>query len=563
MDVPGPQGHRLSRRAVLRAGASAVLGAAATAVLPGATRGAILRTRSGGLAANSSAQTAEALFHALDAKIEAAMARYHIPGVAVGVLYQGQEYVRGYGVTNVDYPQPVDGDTLFRIASITKTFTGTTVMRLVEQGLLDLDAPIRRYLPDFRLADEAAAARVTLGQCLNHSAGWLGDYNADFRRGDDELARYVASMATLPQLTPPGTQFAYNNAALAVAGRVIEVVTGQSYEDAVRELLIDPLGLDHTRFFTDQVAGYPIAGSHNVVDEAAVFAPDLWPFPRIGHPYGGLISSARDQLRYAQFHLGDGRAPDGTPLLTPASLVAMRSNPGPGGTLGFEIDGVGVTFYLRRTAEGIHVFGHGGDWQGQHSGFLFVPERDFALTLLTNSTSGPRLTTELYLDDWALQRFAGLRNPPAMPTRVSPARLAEYEGNYVFQAIEDTGELIEQILTLRGSDGALQSQLELLGPVTDIQLEFYRGEYVLIVGDLFEPLGSARANFVRGPDGRVAWFTFGGRLYAHQADPAVPSGRATADRRGPVQRHLGPPQPCRPRPRRGAPAGPRSRPCIA
>jgi CubicO group peptidase (beta-lactamase class C family) len=327
------------------------------------------------------------------------MAEYHVPGVAVGIFYDGQEYVRGYGVTNVDYPQPVDGDTLFRIASITKTFTGTTVMRLVEQGLLDLDARVRTYLPDFRVADEIASERVMLRECLNHSAGWLGDYSLDFGRGEDALARYVASMANLPQLTPPGTQFAYSNSALAVAGRVIEVVTGQTYEDAVRKVVLEPLGLDHTRFFTDEVAGYPMAGSHNVVDEKAVFGPELWYWPRIGHPSGGLISSARDLLRYARFHLGDGRAPDGTPLLTPASLAAMRSHPGPGGTLGFELDGFGVAFELRRTAEGIHVIGHSGDVPGQHSSFMFVPERDFALTLLTNSESGPRLISRLFADD--------------------------------------------------------------------------------------------------------------------------------------------------------------------
>src|SRR5207248_5524493 len=104
----------------------------------------------------------EPLFRALDEQIEAAMGRYQIPGVAVGVYYQGQEYVRGYGITNVDYPQPVDGDTLFRVGSTTKTFTATTIMRLVEQGLLNLDAPVRTYLPNLRLADESVAARVTL-----------------------------------------------------------------------------------------------------------------------------------------------------------------------------------------------------------------------------------------------------------------------------------------------------------------------------------------------------------------------------------------------------------------
>jgi CubicO group peptidase (beta-lactamase class C family) len=107
------------------------------------------------------------------------MHKYNIPGVAVGVLYQGSEYIQGYGVTNVDYPVPVDGDTLFRIASTTKTFTGTTVMRLVEQGTLDLAATVRTYLPDFQTSDPAVASRVTLRQLLNHSPGWLGDYYED------------------------------------------------------------------------------------------------------------------------------------------------------------------------------------------------------------------------------------------------------------------------------------------------------------------------------------------------------------------------------------------------
>src|SRR5262249_33481141 len=144
------------------------------------------------------------LFRALDEKIEAAIARYHIPGVAVGVLHNGREYARGYGVTNVDYPQPVDGDTLFRICSITKTLTGTTAMCLVEQGRLDLDAPVRTYLPALRLADESVAARVTVRQLLNHSAGWQGDDHTDLGQGDDALAKYMASMERLPQLNPLG-----------------------------------------------------------------------------------------------------------------------------------------------------------------------------------------------------------------------------------------------------------------------------------------------------------------------------------------------------------------------
>src|SRR5581483_4674458 len=237
----------VSRRRLLGATAS-VVGAAAISELSPSPALAASVARQTARRAGSRASPTEAsdpLFRMLDEKIEAAMARYHIPGVAVGVLHNGQEYVRGYGVTNVDYPVPVDGDTVFRIGSTTKTFTGTTVMRLVEAGKLALDAPVRRYLPGFRTADPSVAARVTVRELLNHTAGWLGDYLQDFGPGDDAAARYVAGIAKLPQLTPLGTTFAYNNAALKMAGRLIEMVTSTTYEAAVRTLLIDPLGLAH------------------------------------------------------------------------------------------------------------------------------------------------------------------------------------------------------------------------------------------------------------------------------------------------------------------------------
>jgi CubicO group peptidase (beta-lactamase class C family) len=507
MTSPEFRGHEMSRRVVVKAGSGAALGLAASSV-------PWQRERVSASAAP--ARTSENLFRELDAKIEAGMARYHIPGVAVGVLYGGEEYVRGYGVTNVDEPQPVDGDTLFRIASTTKTFTGTAVMRLVEQGKLDLNARVREYLPDFGVADEAASEQVTLRQCLNHSAGWVGDDEADFGRGEDSLARYIDSMRGLPQLTPPGTQFAYCNTALDTAGRIIEVVTDQTYEDAVRALLLDPLGLDRTRYFADELAGYPIAGCHSVVDGRAVFSPESWYLPRNGHPDGGLISSAREQLAYARFHMGDGRAADGTPVLTPASLRAMRANPGPSGTLVAELDGFGVTFGLRRTAEGVRVAMHGGSWAGQYSGFMFVPERDFAMTLLTNSDGGAKLRLELFFDDWALQRFARLHNPPAEPTRLPAARLADYEGVYVNLGIDRAGKWVEAVLSVQGNDGALRGTLEQEGVASPIGLTFYRDEHVLVEQDDSAPPGSYRANFVRDADGRVAWFSLSGRLYARE-----------------------------------------------
>jgi CubicO group peptidase (beta-lactamase class C family) len=382
---------------------------------------------------------ASQLFAQFDAKIEAGMAAYGIPGVAVGVLYDGREYLKGYGVTNVDHPRPVDPDTVFRVGSTTKPFTGTVVMRLVEQGRLDLNTRVRRYLPDFRTSDPTVAPRVTVRQLLNHSPGWMGDCFQDFGRGADALARYVEGMVRLPQLFPLGTQFFYNNAGICLAGRVIEVVTGKSYEEAVRSLVLDPLRLAHSRFFSDEIIGFNIAASHKLEGEKPVVEPSLWEIPRSLNPTGGLISSVRDQLTFARFHLGDGRAPGGKRLLSPQSLKRMRSYPGPGGTLLVEFDGMGVTWHLRPSRQRVRIVQHGGDWPGQHSGFIIVPDRGFALTALTNSVTGPALTQELFYDDWALRTFAGLRNPPAVPQTLRRRELAPYEGHYEADVIEPNG----------------------------------------------------------------------------------------------------------------------------
>jgi CubicO group peptidase (beta-lactamase class C family) len=505
----------LNRRTVLRATTATV----AAATLPTFGTRAVAAPRQ-----PTTPSTGGGLFHELDEKIQTGMATYGIPGAAVGVFYRGQEYVRGYGVTNVDHPTPVDPDTVFRIGSTTKTFTGTTVMRLVEQGRIDLDAPVRRYLPDFRTADPIVAARITVRQLLNHSAGWLGDDLLDTGPGDDAIARFTTALVQAPQLTPPGRVFSYNNAALSVAGRVIEVVTGHTYEQVVRGLLIDPLGLTHSRYFTDEIIGFNVAASHAVVNGRPAVQPDFFRLWRSLNPAGGLISSARDQLRFARFHLGDGSVPGGgARLLSQRSLLAMRSNPGPGGTLFVELDGVGITWMLRPSAEGVRIVQHGGDWTGQHSGFLMVPDRGFALTLLTNSETGPNLVEELFTDDWALRRFAGVSNLPAVPRTLSPAQLAPYEGTYTQQSIGPAGDLETAQFQLTGSNGQLLAAVD---GTPGARLAFYRPDYVLIFGPNGEPTPD-RANFVRGTGGRVDWLLQGGRLSRHETTAAAFPDRGT------------------------------------
>jgi CubicO group peptidase (beta-lactamase class C family) len=260
----------LTRSAFLRAIAGTIVAGATAGSLNSSCAAQRETTSSPAAPGDDSDADIDSLLGELEAKVEAGMQEYGIPGVALGLLHQGTDYIRGYGVTNVDSPQQVDGGTLFRIGSTTKTFTGTAVMRLVEQGKLDLDATVQNYLPDFVTSDPSVAPRVTLRQLLNHSPGWLGDYYESTGRGDDALAKYVAEIARLPQLTPLGEVFAYNNAAIDLAGRLIEVVTGSTYEEAVRELVLDPLGLSHTRFFTDEIVGFKVAASHNIADDWAL-----------------------------------------------------------------------------------------------------------------------------------------------------------------------------------------------------------------------------------------------------------------------------------------------------
>ncbi len=529
---PQQQPNRLTRSEFLRTATGTVAAAATASSLVGFPAPAEAKTSPPATSGDGSA-AAGSLFDELDARIRAGMREHGVPGVAVGVIYRGTRYIKGYGVTNVDYPVPVDGQTLFRIGSTTKTFTGTAVMRLVEQGKLDLDARVRTYLPEFATSQPSVARRVTLRQLLNHSAGWLGEYYADKGRGEDALARYVRGIAQLPQLTPPGEVFAYNNAALVLAGRVIEAATGSAYEEVVRELVLDPLRMNHSRFFSDEIVGFNVAASHVIADGEPVVDTSIWRAPRTLHPTGGLISSVRDQLRYAAFHLGDGTAPDGTRLLKKKSLFAMRSNPGPGGTLLVELDGMGVTWMLRPSAEGVRIVQHGGNYLGQHSGFIMVPERGFALTVLTNSDGGPKLLGDLFVDDWALRRFAGVSNLPAKPRSLSRPELAPYEGIYTGQIIDPillpSGTVVETEIELKGTpNGRLRMrrtdsvESPILddpsavagtedGPAAEFRLAFYRDDYVLVYDGSGEP--PFRANFVRGHDGSVEWLRFGGRLY--------------------------------------------------
>jgi CubicO group peptidase (beta-lactamase class C family) len=445
-----------------------------------------------------------ASFEQLGGVIREAMERLRVPGVAVGVHHHGEEQVAGFGITNVDNPLPVDADTLFQIGSTSKTVTATAVMRLVEQGKLDLEATAREYLPDFRLASEEAARQTKLIHLLTHLGGWVGDFFDDTGYGDDALAIYVARLADVPQVSAPGTLWSYNNAGFAVAGRVIEVVTGQPFEAAAHALVLDPIGLKRSFYFPSDILTYRVVAGHRSEAAGAVVVRP-WPLARSANAAGGIISTVTDQLAYARFHLGDGATDDGTRLLTKETMARMQSPVALAGSLA---DAVGITWLLRDVG-GTRIVQHGGSTNGQQSAFLLAPDQDFAITVLTNADRGAELHREV--TTWALAHYLGAREPEPQPLTLTDAERAPYLGKYTAKLTDvellwHDGTLLLQVIP-KGGFPARDTPPRPSPPPAPV---------AIVAGDRLVGLGGGlrgtHGEFLRNPDGTIAWLRWGGRV---------------------------------------------------
>lgn len=433
------------------------------------------------------------------------MKTYQVPGVVVGVTKDGEDRCFAYGVTNVDFPLPVQPETLFMIGSTTKTFTGTVVMRLVEEGKLELSAPVVEYLPRFRVPDADVTSRVTIEHLVTHTSGWVGDYFEDAGRGSDATARLVARMARrTPQLTGLGQVWSYNNAGFYVLGRIIEKITGRSFEDVVRDWVFRPLGLERTFFFPEDVMTHPHALGHQVGREGpSVLRP--WGLSRGSVAAGGIVSNAPDQLRYVRFHMGRLELDaDVRPPIVPDTVAAMQA---PRAEAGGMAEQVGVTWLIEGSGRR-RVVGHGGSINGQMSAFKMVPAQGVAVTVLSNGQLGAAVGA--LVCDHVLAELAGVKAEPPR-RRLGQQAAAEYVGRYR----GDPGHLV-----VTYEDGALLVSTELRPELAeanpDLILQLPKPARYRPTGpDRFMaevPTSSRRLEFVRGPDGAVAWMRQGGRI---------------------------------------------------
>lgn len=441
---------------------------------------------------------------------------FQVPGVAVGIYHDGEEQYAVHGVTSIESPVPVDEDTLFQFGSTGKTFTATAIMRLVEEGKIDLDAPVQRYVPELRLKDEETAQRVTVLQLLNHSAGWQGDFFEDTGRGDDAVARYVEKMAEIEQVSPLGTQASYNNASLVLAGRVIEKVTGKVYEEAIKEMLLQPLGLEQTFTFMNDIMTRRFAVGHTHHQDGKITVARPWALPRSLAPAGGWSANVRDQLSWARFHLSDGRGKDGDSVLAQTSLDRMKE---PSFSLGASAigDSVGIS-WLIKDIDGVQMVGHGGSTNGQRAAFQMVPERDFAVVVLTNSAPNGAQLHEAVVK-WSLERYLGVVQRDPEPLTLTEDQLAEYTGDYesigsILHVTLEEGRLLvkaepspEALARIRERGGE-EPEEQPSSPIAILAND----RYVLASG----PAKGARGFFTRDDAGAVTGINLGGRLATRQ-----------------------------------------------
>lgn len=377
--------------------------------------------------------------------------KHGIVGASLAIRHRDESVEAAVGVLNLRTQQPATPDSVFQIGSISKVWTATLVMQLVDEGLLDLDEPVVAHLPDFRVADPEVSRTVTPRQLLAHTSGIDGDLFLDTGRGDDCVEKYVAAMAGLQQVHPQGATMSYCNSGFTLLGRLVEVLRGQSWDAVLKERIFAPLGLTAAGTLPEEALLFGAATGHVVPapGQDPVVTPQ-WGIYRSAGPAGLIHCTARDVLAFAQLHLDGGTAPDGTRLLSAASVTAMQQPqvevPDPY-TLGSHW-GLG---WILMHWEGRRVFGHDGGTLGQGAFLRIVPDEGLSVALCTNGGVHLREFFEALYGE-VLGELAGI----ALPARPEPTPgatiddRARFTGRYAREGIEITirekGDVLEAVM---------------------------------------------------------------------------------------------------------------------
>ena len=304
----------------------------------------------------------------------------NVPGAALGIWSDAQEILAAHGVLNAVTQVPVTTDSVFQVGSITKLWTATMIMQLVDEGLLSLDTTVSEVLPGARLGTADIGDQVTVRHLLTHTSGIDGDVFTDTGRGDDCVERYVGLLAEVPSVFTPGATYSYCNSGYVLLGRIIEVIDGQSWDESLRERLTGPLAATQTVTLPEEAILRRAAVGHQRCGTPV----QVWGLPRSIGPAGLITTTPGDLLTFARLHLDGGITADGKRLLSEAAVTAMRSAcaaipefSAPGSAIGL---GWRLSRWGNRT-----IVGHDGDTIGQSAYLRIDPEAGIAACLLTNS----------------------------------------------------------------------------------------------------------------------------------------------------------------------------------
>jgi len=346
--------------------------------------------------------------------IEETMHAYDLPGFAIGVV-EGNEivYARGFGFKNIDTKEPVTTATLFHMASISKPFVATAVVQLVEQGKIDLEAPITTYLPYFKLDDERYK-EITIQQMLSHVSGMpdVEDYEWDNPQYDEgALERYVRSLTDKKMRFDPGKRYAYSNMAFECLGDVIAKVSGMSFADYEKKHILDPAGMKESTFLKPEHLPENWASGH--LRTIRTLAWEGYPYNRMHGPSSTLHSNAIEMCHWAIINMKRG-SHAGQKILEPESYALLWK---PWFKIGRadSDNALGLSWFLG-SQRGERTISHGGGDTGFNSFLILMPERSSAVVVLCNYIPAPvRYLGESALDMLLGFEPGGFKPPVSVP----------------------------------------------------------------------------------------------------------------------------------------------------
>ncbi len=408
--------------------------------------------------------------------------RHEVPGATLGILRLGaapdgsdETVTAAAGTLNLDTGHPVTAESVFQIGSITKVWTATLVMQLVDEGLIELDTPVRAVLPELRLADEEVGQQVTVRHLLTHTSGIDGDIFTDTGRGDDCLEKYVSLLAEARQIHPLGATFSYCNSGFNLLGRVIEKVTGKVWDAALRERIVQPLGLERTTTLPEEALRFGAALGHTRGDDQTLTPAARWGIPRSSGPAGLITAQVRDVLEFAAMHLRGGTGADGTRVLTEAAAEAMQVEqvrvPGR-----YDLGDSWGLGWIRFDWAGERLFGHDGNTIGQSAFLRILPRDGLVVVLLTNGGNTPDLFRSLYGE--VFRELSDVHLPERLaPTEVD-VNLSEFTSTYERAAERIEVLEVDGVPTLRST--ALQPLHDDGDPTRTFQLHGFEPDTCLI-----------------------------------------------------------------------------------